>query len=229
MKIVEIACNNFQSSLNAYRGGADRIELFENSVDGGCTPSFGMMKKVKETIPLPIYVMIRPRGGNFNYTDEEFEIMKYDIILCREVGIDGIVFGILDENREVDVARCSELLKFWNNDKVTFHRAIDASKDIMKSAEDILKLGFERILTSGGKATAEEGLDSILALKEKYGNAIKFMPGSGITDTNVHRFKDFDEVHATCKVKQKSNLMFESILYSDEQKVRNLVDKVKKG
>ncbi len=227
MKKVEIACNNYQSCLHAYRGGADRIELIENLEDGGCTPSFGMMKKVKENFPIPIYAMIRPRGGNFVYSDEEFEIMKYDIILCREVGIDGIVFGVMNRENHVDVERCRVLLDFWKNGRATFHRAIDTSSDIIKSLEEIVKIGFERILTSGGKATAQEGLETILSMNQNYGNLISIMAGSGISDSNIQLFSSLKEVHATCKVERKSSELFESITYTDEYKVKLLTEKFK--
>lgn len=227
MKKLEIACNSYQSCLNAYRGGADRIELFENLGDGGCTPSFGMMKKIKEDFPIPVYVMIRPRGGNFVYSDHEFEIMKYDIILCREVGVDGIVFGILDSNHEVDIPRCRELMSFWKHGSATFHRAIDVTRDINQAAENIIDLGFERILTSGGRPTALEGLDTIHKLKHRYGSKVSIMAGSGIDESNVHQFSVLQEIHATCKVEVRSESLFDSMTYSDETKIKKLGDKFK--
>jgi copper homeostasis protein len=224
-KKLEIACSNLQSCLNAEQGGADRIELIENLADGGCTPSFGMMRMAKEKTKLPIYAMIRPRGGDFIYTDAEFEIMVYDVILCNELGIDGIVFGILNAKQEVDVARCKILMDFWGNKKATFHRAIDMTIDIEKSCLDIIHLGFERILTSGGRPKAEEGLDTILSLNEKFGHQIKIMPGSGITHENIHLFSRFSEVHSTCKSLVSTTDLFGNYIESDLELIR----KLKKG
>jgi copper homeostasis protein len=221
-KILEIACSNLQSCINAQQGGADRIELFENIADGGCTPSFGMMRMAKEKTSLPIYAMIRPRGGDFIYTDLEFEIMVYDVILCIELGIDGIVFGILDANRRVDIKRCKILLDFWGNKKATFHRAIDMTLDIEKSCQEIIDLGFERILTSGGKPTAAEGLGILLKLKNKFGHLISIMPGSGITYENVDLFSEFNEVHATCKSIISSTDLFGNYVESDLELVKKL-------
>ncbi len=164
MKQLEIACCNLDSIINANKGGASRIELFENLIDGGCTPSYGMMKKAKEISDIPIYVMIRPRGGHFDYSKDELDIMKSDIEICHHLNIDGIVFGILDENSEVNIAACDELLKKWKNKPATFHRAIDLVSNIEKSINMIIDLGFERVLTSGGRATAKEGLHTILDL-----------------------------------------------------------------
>jgi copper homeostasis protein len=222
MRKLEIACSNLQSCLNASHGGADRIELFENLADGGCTPSFGMMRMVKEKTNLPIYAMIRPRGGDFVYTDIEFEIMVYDVILCNELGIDGIVFGILDARHQVDVKRCKILLDFWKNKKATFHRAIDMTTDIEKSAQEIIDLGFERILTSGGKPSALEGLVNLHFLKNKFGHQISIMPGSGISHENIHLFSEFNEVHATCKSTVSTTELFGNYIESDLDLIRKL-------
>lgn len=222
MKKLEIACSNFQSCLHAQAGGADRIELFENLSEGGCTPSFGMMKLVKEKIQVPIYAMIRPRGGDFKYSDAEFEIMVYDVILCLELGIDGIVFGILDAKNNVDIKRCELLLKFWKNKNATFHRAIDMTTDMETSTQEIIDLGFERILTSGGKPTAEIGLEKLKSLNNKIGNQISIMPGSGISHENIHLFSDFNEIHATCKSIVTSTDLFGHLVESDLELIKKL-------
>ena len=215
MKKVEIACCNLESVINANKGGASRIELFENLVDGGCTPSYGMIKKAKEISDIPIYVMIRPRAGHFIYSHEEMDIMKMDIEICQQLNADGIVLGILNENNEIDIDKCTELLSIWNYKPATFHRAFDETKDLEKSINTIIELGFERVLTSGGKKTAVEGLDTILDLNRKYKHKVSIMAGSGITAENVYLFSELDEVHASCKVMKKENGIFGGYNISD--------------
>lgn len=224
MKKVEIACSNITSVIHANKGGASRIELFENLPEGGCTPSYGMIKKAKEISQVPIYVMIRPRGGNFRYSQNELEIMQEDIALCRQLDVDGIVFGVLDENNEVDINRCHELLSKWNYKAATFHRAFDVTKDLEKSINTLIELGFERVLTSGGRHTAIEGVDNILDLYRKYKDKISLMAGSGITAENANKFSELNEIHATCKLQKTSNELFGAYCYSDENAIRTLVD-----
>lgn len=222
MKKVEIACCNIESVINANDGGATRIELFENLTDGGCTPSYGMIKKAKEVSKIPVYVMIRPRGGNFIYSAHEMDIMKTDIDICNQLNVDGIVFGILDEFSEVDIDKCKELLSLWNNKSATFHRAFDVTKDLEKSINTIIELGFERVLTSGGRNTAIEGVRNILDLYKKYKDKISVMAGSGITAENVHLFSELDEVHATCKKIRNGDEMFGNYMISDKELVNEL-------
>ncbi len=203
MLTLEIACNSFTSCLHAAQGGAQRIELFENLQEGGCTPSYGMIKQVKEKIKLPIYVMIRARGGNFVYSDNELEIMIQDVGICRELGVNGIVFGALNENGKVNEDACKRILKAWNQGPATFHRAIDASDNLITAAGTIIDLGFERILTSGGKSTAWEGMETIANLQNKYGHRIEIQAGSGITAENAAAIvakTEVRSVHATCKM-----------------------------
>ena len=201
--IVEIACNNFQSCLNAEASGADRIELIENLKEGGCTPSFGMIKKAKDKIGIPIYVMIRPRGGDFVYTKEEIEIMHTDIALCKRLNVNGIVFGVLTKEGNVNLEDCADLLETWGSNRVTFHRALDRTVDIEKSMEDIINLGIERVLTSGGHKNVAVGKDVIKNLQQKFGGQIIIMPGAGVTPENAKEISDYcetKEIHATCKM-----------------------------
>lgn len=222
MKKVEIACCNIESVINANNAGASRIELFENLADGGCTPSYGMLKKAKEVSKIPVYVMIRPRGGNFCYTNEELEIMQEDIKVCLELNIKGIVFGVLTKEDKVDQAACGLLLETWKNRPATFHRAFDNSNNLENAVNSIIQLGFERILTSGGQPKAEQGLEVILELHRKYGEQISIMAGSGITSENVHLFSELNEVHATCKVETKNNNLFGHYSYSEFDKILQL-------
>jgi copper homeostasis protein len=224
---LEIACNSFQSCLNAQLGGADRIELFENILEGGCTPSYGLIKLVKEKLNIPIYVMIRPRGGNFNYSDEEFDIMKTDIKICQELKVDGVVFGILNHHNEIDIKRNNTLINLCKI-PATFHRAFDRTNDLISSAEEIIKIGFERILTSGGKMNVDEGKNNILQLQKMFDDKIIVMPGCGVTPKNAKKIIDFtgtSEIHSTAK----SEIKTQNKLFNDSSFVTNIeiVKKIK--
>ena len=222
MKKLEIACCNLESVINANKGGADRIELFENLTDGGCTPSYGMLKKVKEYSNIPVYAMIRPRGGDFCYTKAELEIMREDIKVCLDLNLDGIVLGVLTKENEVDQDACRSLLDVWKKKSATFHRAVDNTNNIDKAVNTIIQLGFERILTSGGQPKAEQGIEVILELHKKYGKQISIMVGSGITAANVHLFSALNEVHATCKIETKYDNLFGNYSYSDIDAIAQL-------
>jgi copper homeostasis protein len=200
MITLEIACNSWESCINAQNGGADRIELIENLHDGGCTPSAGLIK-MSTKLSIPVYVMIRPRGGDFCYTEEEISIMETDIDICQSAGVKGIVFGCLTKEGIVDAALCERLLKRWGG-PATFHRAIDECQDIFKACDTIVKLGFERILSSGGAPTAMAGIKVLTQLQNEFGEQISIMPGSGVTSENVVEIihtTGCNEVHATCK------------------------------
>jgi len=223
--LLEIAANSFQSCMAAQEGGADRIELFENLTEGGCTPSYGMLALVKEKIHLPVYVMIRPRGGDFIYSNEEFEIMHRDIAICRQLGFPGVVFGLLDAQGCVDVARCKDLLSACRDMKVTFHRAFDRSKDLHESMRQLIGLGFEHVLTSGGEPNAEKGKDAIKKLQQEYGKDIIIMPGCGITSLNARAIADHcnvSEIHATAKAKVSSGMQHSKLHFTDEWHESNL-------
>lgn len=202
---LEIACNSWNACMNAEAGGADRIELFENLPDGGCTPSAGIII-LSTMLSIPVYVMIRPRGGDFCYTRDEIEIMKTDIDVCRTAGVKGIVFGCLTADGQVDKEICRELLKHWGG-PATFHRAIDECLDLRTAFETVISLGFERILSSGGAPTAEAGIETLRQLQAEFGHAIKIMPGSGIHTFNAQTIINTTgctEIHATCKVEVPS-------------------------
>lgn len=203
---LEIACNSWNACQNAVAGGADRIELFENLADGGCTPSAGMIN-MSTKLSIPVYVMIRPRGGDFCYTRDEIAIMKTDIDVCRTAGVKGIVFGCLTADGKVDTALCSELLKHWGG-PATFHRAIDECLDLRAAFETVASLGFERILSSGGEPSAEAGMNNLQQLQAEFGHLIRIMPGSGIHIGNAKTIINTTgckEIHATCKEAVCSN------------------------
>lgn len=233
---LEIACNNVVSALHAWKGGADRIELIENLADGGCTPSYGMIKQVKKIVPIPVFVMIRPRGGNFLYTEHEIEVMLNDIEICHQLDVDGIVFGILDKNGAVDQVQCVRLLKQWKHKPATFHRAIDRSKHIFDAARQIIDLGFERILTSGGNTNVEMGKDTIKQLQENFGTQIEIMPGAGVTPQNAMSlllYTNCKSIHATAKKTTRPsggnfNPAFDdSLIISDLDEIQLLASQLK--
>ncbi|CAH3178170.1 unnamed protein product [Porites lobata] len=184
---MEVCIDSVEAALNAEKGGAVRVELCSNLMEGGTTPSLGMFKIIKEKSPIPVFVMIRPRGGDFLYSAAEFEVMKEDLKLFKEAGANGVVFGILTSHGEVDISRCKELKELASPLPMTFHRAFDMVKDPYTSLEIIINLGFERILTSGQESSALEGLPTIKYLIEKAKDRIIIVPGGGITERNLER------------------------------------------
>lgn len=193
--ILEICANSYQSAMNAQHAGAHRIELCSELAVGGITPSFGLLKKVMEDCQLPIHVLIRPRSGDFSYSDEEFDIMKRDIEFCKELGVRGIVSGVLHANFEIDFERTKELIEITKPMSFTFHRAFDW---VIHPFEDIVKLeeiGVNRVLTSGQQPSAEQGLDTLKKLQSL--SSLIILPGGGINSNNAHLFSEngFNEVH----------------------------------
>jgi len=182
---LEIVCANIESVIAACNGGADRIELCDNLSEGGVTPSFVMIKLTKEKFSGPLHVMIRPRGGNFIYSDDEFEIMKHDIGVCKHLKVEGIVLGILNASGRVDVARTKELVELAKPLSVTFHRAFDATNDPFTALQDILDCGCRHILTSGQQPTAMEGSELISELIKRADSRIIIMPGGGVRSANI--------------------------------------------
>ncbi|WP_422081777.1 copper homeostasis protein CutC [Ulvibacterium sp.] len=194
--LVEICANSLQSAWNAEKGGADRIELCSELAVGGVTPSYGLLKSVKAHISIPIHVLIRPRSGDFTYSDLEFEIMKKDIALCKDLGFEGIVAGVLHEDLTLDVERTCSLIEAANGLHFTFHRAFDWVADPLSTLEKLDAMGANTILTSGQQRSAIEGMDLLKQLQERETSA-SIMPGGGITPSNVHTFKDngFKAIH----------------------------------
>jgi copper homeostasis protein len=195
---LEIVSYNIESALKAQEAGADRIELCADPGAGGATPSFGTVEVVRKNINIDLFVMIRPRGGDFLYSSFEFHAMKRDLIQFQKLSVDGIVTGILTKDGQVDKARCKELVERARPLKVTFHRAFDRTIDPFQALEDCIEVGFDRILTSGLKNTALEGVDLIAALKQRAGNRIVIMPGSGVneqTAADIVRITGARELH----------------------------------
>lgn len=182
---LEIIGTTIEGCLAAEKAGATRIELCGSLCDGGTTPPYSLIKAAVEKLRIPVYVMIRTRGGDFLYTDEEFELMKDDVKLCKQLGAEGIVTGILSQDGSVDKERNKTLVDLAYPLGTTFHRAFDRVADPFSAIQDIISLGFERILTSGQKPVAVEGTSLLKELIEKHGDDIVIMPGSGINDENI--------------------------------------------
>ena len=183
--ILEACVNSAVSAIMAQLGGADRVELCENMADGGCTPSAGTIILARKRLTIHIFVMIRPRGADFLYSDEEFEIMKHDIRAAKELGADGVVFGILMPNGRMDRMRMTELVKMARPMGVTCHRAFDMTRDPMEAIDDLIEIGVDRVLTSGQADSALEGAGLINQLIRYARNRIIIMPGHGIKEHNL--------------------------------------------
>ena len=188
--LLEIACFNFEAALIAEQGGADRIELCENYSLGGVTPGMELIQKVKSQVNIPVHVMIRPRSGNFVYSNAEFEEMKNSVQQCRDLKLDGVVFGILDEDNFVDKQKCAELINLAGPMSAVFHRAFDEINNPLDALEEIMDCGFTRILTSGKKQSAAEGKNLISELISNSNQRIIVMPGGGIRSGNISEIKN---------------------------------------
>lgn len=202
--MLEIACFEMTSAETALRSMADRIEFCTNLELGGTTPDFYEFLHLKRTFSKPVYVMIRPKGGPFYYSETEFIEMKNSIISFGEAGADGFVFGILTPQNEVDVQRNAELITLAAGIPCTFHRAVDRTADIDKSVETLIKLGFKTVLTSGGKKNAMEGKENLKQLIGIYSNQIEILIGGGVRSENVAEIKEFTgatSVHSSAILK----------------------------
>ena len=212
---LEVCANSITSALAAQDGGAFRVELCDNLKEGGTTPSAGQILMARKLLHIKLYVLIRPRSGDFLYSDIEFEVMKANVQYCIESGCDGVVLGILNTDGSIDKERCAELINLAKNAGlgVTFHRAIDVCADQFKALEEIIELGCERILTSGGKSTAMEGSAVIAHLVEKAAGRIIIMPGSGVDEKNVTdlvHFTGVKEVHSSARKIVESHMKFQN-------------------
>jgi copper homeostasis protein len=178
--LVEICCGSLEDALEAERGGADRVELCSALFLGGLTPSFGTIIEAKTRLKIPIVVMIRPRGGGFCYTEVEMAVMERDTVLACDQGADGIVFGILNADGSIDEERCRCIRKLIGDRQAVFHRAFDVTPDPFRSVDQLVELGFTRLLTSGQEDTVPEGVPLIRRLIEYAGDRIEILPGGGI-------------------------------------------------
>ncbi|MDI6049114.1 copper homeostasis protein CutC [Flavobacterium sp. XS2P24] len=187
---LEIACFNLESARIAQENGADRVELCANMKEGGTTPDFEITKAVRDILSIDLNVMIRPRGGNFVYSDFEFEQMKTEIQQFKKLKVDGFVFGILKEDGSLNKEQNAELVALANPLPCTFHRAFDGIKNKFQALESLIECGFKTILTSGVETNVTEGIDVLATLKEKANDRITIMPGGGLRSTNIGVLKE---------------------------------------
>lgn len=208
---LEICVDNVESAIDAQNAGADRVELCNNLAEGGTTPGYGTIVSARNNLSIGLHVIIRPRGGDFHYTDIEYDIMRRDIDICGETGVDGIVLGILRADGEIDVERTKKLIEIAWPMSVTFHRAFDMCKDPFKGLEHVIDTGVQRLLTSGQKNKAEEGVELIRQLTIFAGNRLIIMPGSGINESNISSIAGVTgtkEFHLTARKTIESEMDF---------------------
>ena len=203
-KIIEICCGSYEDAINAWHEGAKRIELNSALYMGGLTPSLGTLRLVKQNTDLKVICMVRPRGGGFCYSEADFETMKTDAEILMEHGADGIAFGCLDEEGNIHIERTLEIIdiiKKYEGEAV-FHRAFDCVKNPYESMETLIAMGVDRVLTSGLKAKAMDGMELIAQLQEAYGDKIEILAGSGINASNAGDIMEKTgiwQVHSSCK------------------------------
>lgn len=209
---VEVCTASINSAIAANRAGADRIELCDNLSEGGTTPSAGMIKMCSDLLDLETWVMIRPRGGDFLYNDLEFEVMKRDIELAKDMGASGIVTGILLEDGSVDVERMKEIIRLANPLRVSFHRAIDMCVDPFVALEKLIDIGIVRVLTSGLENKVIDGISMINKLYKQSKGRIEIMMGSGISTSNISgilKSSNVDAVHLTGRTTTKGLMEYQ--------------------
>jgi copper homeostasis protein len=209
---VEICVDSVESAMAAERGGAQRVELCSDYLEGGITPSAGLIALVRQQIDIGLYILIRPRGGDFCYTDLEFEVMRQDIQRSREMGADGIILGVLNQDARVDLKRTHQLVELAGSLPVTFHRAIDMTPDPCAALEDVIASGASRVLTSGGAARVTEGMGTVAGMVKAAGERISVVAGGGITRESVARVAEATgarEFHASLRSARPSPVTFQ--------------------
>ncbi|MHB1921282.1 MAG: copper homeostasis protein CutC [Chitinophagaceae bacterium] len=212
--ILEVCAGSVHSALAAQEGGADRVELCDNLLEGGTTPSYATIALTKKLLKIPIYPIIRPRGGDFLYDDLELEIMKNDIQVCKHLGCEGVVIGLLTSEGRVDKINSKLLIDLAWPMEVTFHRAFDMTPNPFEALEDIISLGCERILTSGQKSTAADGAELLAELVKRAANEILIMPGAGIRENNIQflvQKTQAIEYHTSAKVIRESKMKYKNL------------------
>jgi len=241
---VEVCANSVLSAINAQKAGAIRVELCDNLQEGGTTPALSQIVTTRKLIDIQINTIIRPRGGDFFYNDIEFAMMKQDIHDCVRAKCDGVVFGILNPDGTVDIKRNKELIdiaKLYDMN-LTFHRAFDRCADLFQALEEIIDLGFDHILTSGGMKTAPEGKEILRKLIEQADNRIIIMPGGGITENNIAELVEttgLKEFHGSFRSEFRGGMQYYSpqfdkeeeysILLSDTEKIRRAVEEANRA
>lgn len=197
--IIEVCAESYEYALKAEKAGANRIELCKDLHLDGLTPDYESAKRTIGKLKIPVFILIRPREGDFIYSDEEFELMKQDIVKFKEMGCKGIVSGVLNDDKSIDIKRTKELLELSRPLEFTFHRAFDIVINPLKEIENLIGIGVNRVLTSGKKEKAIDGLVLLERLNKISNNRLIIMPGSGISNTNFMKFNSFNEIHGSFK------------------------------
>lgn len=208
---LEVCIDSVESAIASQEGGAARVELCDNLFEGGTTPSAGMIQMVRKRLDIDLYVMIRPRGGDFLYSDLEFEVMRMDISMAGKLGADGVVLGILNADGTIDKLRTATLVELARPLGVTFHRAFDMTPNPVRALKDLMDVGVDRLLTSGQEATAYEGAELIGELAKVAGRSIRIIPGGGITEKNIARIAGITgctEFHVTGRKIKNSGMTY---------------------
>ncbi|WP_273429655.1 copper homeostasis protein CutC [Chitinibacter tainanensis] len=182
---LEICAGSVTSCLAAQEGGAHRVEFCDNLLEGGTTPSYGQLAAARDRLWITLNVIIRPRGGDFLYSDLEFEVMERDVLMCKKIGVDGIVIGLLNADGSVDIPRTQRLVELAGPLPVTFHRAFDVARDPQQALEDIIRCGCTKLLSSGQAPTALEGAALLRELQQQAGTRLQVMPGAGVRAHNI--------------------------------------------
>jgi len=209
--VLEICAESIESAIGAERGGAHRVELCSALAEGGVTPSAGLISAVRSRLTLPLHVIIRPRAGDFLYSSDEYEIMRQDVLTAKQLGVHGVVLGVLRENGTIDIDRTRSLIEIARPMQMTFHRAFDMSNDLSRAMEDVIATGADRILTSGGQQCAESGISNIAALVKQAAGRIAVMAGAGINRGNLRHIVDrtgVRQIHATARLKISSRMQY---------------------
>ena len=229
--LLEICANSYQSAKNAQEAGADRIELCQELSVGGITPSYGLLKQVVENLDISVFVLIRPRGGDFVFSDTEYKIMKSNIQLCKDFGCQGIVSGVLNADKTIDFGRTKELVQLSRPLKFTFHRAFDEVSNPKQAIEQLIDLGIERILTSGQETSAEKGLDLLKSLNAISKGRITILAGSGVNSENAIKFKEagLSELHASAssKIETHDSIFSMPVTVSGSNKIEAIKSVIK--
>ena len=198
--LLEACVGCYKEAKKAELQGADRIELCDNLGEGGTTPSYGTIYLATQNINIPIAVIIRPRGGDFVYSNDEFEIMKKDIVICKELGVETVVFGILYKENKIDIERTKELIDLASGLKVTFHMAFDEIDDKFEALNQLISMNVDRVLTKGCKTCALDGKNTLKNLVEKSDNRITILVGGGVTYKNYKELSNYigcNEMHGS--------------------------------
>ncbi|WP_460567656.1 copper homeostasis protein CutC [Flaviaesturariibacter terrae] len=225
--LIEIATTDFATTESAVKGGADRIELCSALSEGGLTPSMGLIRSCREAFALPIFPIIRPRGGDFRYSDEELGIMEWDIRACKELQCDGVVLGMLKKDGTLPRKKLGRLVELAYPMEVTFHRAFDRCRDPFEALGQLVDLGFQRILTSGQQPGAPQGAELIARLVTAAGDRITIMPGSGIRPDNIRALAEAtgaSEFHSSLRGRRESSMEFRHPAFPDTDFTLDAID-----